>query len=76
MMRIRSIESEVMTVLCNIIELWNIIAFKVFQNGFYNYEGQPGLLVWAKVAPAISSLFKHEKQTSTGGTISKRIFLI
>ena len=47
MMRIQSIESEVMTVLCNIIELWNIIAFKVFQNGFYyNYEEQPGLLVW------------------------------
>ena len=67
-----------MTVLCDIIELWHIMAFKVFQNGFYNWEVQPGHFVWfndpvlgkSRGVPTISSLFKHEEQTSTGGTIS------
>ena len=75
-----SIQSDGLTVLCNIIELWHIMAFKVFQNGFYNWGVQPGHFVWfndnkpvlgeSRAAPAISSLFKHEEQTSTGGTIS------
>ena len=76
----RSVESDGMSDLCNIIELWHIVAFKVFQNGFNNWNGQSGHFGWfnknnpapvlgeATTAPTISSLFKQ--RTSTGRTIS------